>query len=257
MPKIKIDNQEIEVLEHTTVLEAAKQLGIEIPTLCAHEAIEPYGACRLCIVELKSGDWSKLMTACTYPVWDGLEVITNSEKILQARRFIIELLLARCPNSKEIQDMAKKLGVERSRLKTTDPDEKCILCGLCVRVCKEMIGSSAIGFINRGIERKVETPFEVNSKDCIGCGACAFVCPTGVIRIEDIKGNRKIETWHTDLKLVKCKGCGAEFNTAAVVKLLKKKSDLLKDAFDNCTECRRKELKKKMIEIASPQVAGT
>ncbi len=248
MVKVVIDNREIEVEEDTTILEAARRQGRHIPTLCNHPALAPYGACRLCIVELRSGDWSKLMTACTYPVWDGLEISTDSEEVIKARRFIIELLVAQCPNSEEIRTLARQLGVEETRLKSTDETQKCILCGMCVRVCKEVIGSAAISFINRGIERVVETPFESKSETCIGCGACAFVCPTGAIAIEDIEENRALETWHTELELVTCKECGEYITTMEVFNRLKKELDLPTEFLDYCSRCRRKRLGKELCE---------
>ena len=251
MVKLKINNQEIEVEEHTTVLEAARRLGIHIPTLCSHQALAPYGACRLCMVELKSGDWSKLVTACTYPVQDGLEIKTDSECVIKARRFIIELLLARCPNSEEIRKLASQLGVEKTRFKCNDENQKCILCGLCVRVCKEVIGNAAINFINRGIERVVETPFQIESETCIGCGACAFVCPTGAIKIEDIDEYRKLETWHTELGLVKCKQCGKHFTTMKVFNRLKGEVELPIETLEYCSRCRRKILSKEFISLRS------
>jgi len=252
MVNITIDNKKLQVEEWVTVLEAATSLGIKIPTLCHHEAIAPYGACRLCMVELRSGKWSKLQTACTYPVWDGLEVLTNSEKVLEARRFIIELLLARCPNSEEIRTIAAGLGVTKSRFKTVNRNEKCMLCGHCVRVCRELIGSSAISFINRGKDRAVETPFKINSDTCIGCGACAAVCPTCAIKIEDVAGNRKLETWHTELKLVKCGGCGEYFTTAKGLEFVRGKLGLPDEIFNCCTNCKRKSLSKELSATKKP-----
>jgi len=249
MINITIDNKKIQVKEGSTVLEAAKKLGIEIPTLCHHQALAPYGACRVCIVEMRSGKWSKLQTSCTYPVWEGLEVITNSEKVIKARKFIVELLLARCPNSQVIKELANQLGIKEKRLKIDNPDEKCILCGLCVRTCKELIGSSAISFINRGIKRVVQTPFEIDSEACVGCGACVFVCPTDAIKIEDIEGNRKLETWHTTLKLVKCRTCDKHFATDKTLKLIKEKLKLPDEMFEYCSVCKRKKLNKELTNI--------
>lgn len=251
MVKVKIDGRHIEVEEHSTVLEAAERLGIHIPTLCAHQSLAPYGACRLCMVELREGDWSKLVTACTYPVEEGLEVHTDSEKVLEARRFVIELLLARCPNSDDIRRLARRLGVEKSRFESDDEERKCILCGLCVRVCREVIGSSAISFIHRGIDRVVETPFRIQSDACIGCGACAFVCPTGAIRIEDTESNRNLETWHTERELVKCRECGATIATIEVIDRLKEELELPPEILDHCPKCRRKILGKELCESST------
>ncbi len=247
MVKLIIDNREVEVEEGTTVLQAARKLGIEIPTLCYHEALAPYGACRVCLVEVVTGKRSMLTTSCTYPVWEGIVVKTDSERVVKARRFIIELLLARCPNVPQIRELAEQLGVEQTRFKTAD--EECILCGLCGRVCREIIGSSAIGFINRGIERTVETPFEIDSETCIGCGACAFVCPTGAIKIEDIQGYRKLDIWHTRLELTRCKGCGNYFAPIVELKYLKEKVELPQEVFELCSGCRRKKLGKELVNI--------
>ena len=245
MIKLTIDGREVEVEDGLTVLQAARRLDIDIPTLCYHEALEPYGACRVCLVEIVSDKRSKLTASCTYPVWEGLVVRTDSERVVRARKFVVELLLARCPNVAKIRELAEKLGVKEGRLKRAEED--CILCGLCVRVCK-MIGNSAISFVNRGTKRVVETPFETASEACIGCGACAFVCPTGAIKIEDIKGYRKLDTWHSELELARCKHCGNHFAPEVELDYLKKKiKGLPEDLFETCQNCRREFLKNNLV----------
>jgi heterodisulfide reductase subunit A len=223
MVQVTIDGQSIEVEEGTTILEAAQRLGIYIPTLCHHPALEPYGACRLCTVEITpKGDGmsagssaprarprSQLVTSCNYPIRREIDVQTASEKVLKGRKLLAELLLARCPNVPQVRELAASLGVTDVRFKVQEEDESqqpaqpeqsadrlrsaadrrrsaCHLCGLCVRVCEELIGQSAISFIGRGVDRRVGTPFLRFSDSCIACGACAFVCPTGAIRLEDI-----------------------------------------------------------------------
>ncbi|MFC1623759.1 2Fe-2S iron-sulfur cluster-binding protein [Candidatus Omnitrophota bacterium] len=249
MVKITIDGREIQVKEGVTILEAAKRSGIDIPTLCYHEALTPYGACRVCQVEIITPKRSSLITACTYPVWDGLIIKTDSEKVKSARKFIVELLLARCPNVKEIQELAKDVGIEAQRLRAADENEDCILCGLCVRACEDIIGSSAISFINRGKERRIDTPFAGHSEACIGCGACAFVCPTGAIKMEDAEKARRIHNDKTELELVSCKACGARFGTLKELDHIKGKIDIPQDIFELCSNCRRKRLKDQVCSI--------
>lgn len=185
---LEIDGRGVKAEEGMSILEAAKSAGIDIPTLCYHPALAPFGACRLCSVEITSHGRSRLVTSCNYPVEDELIVNTKSPDVIETRKVLCELLLARCPNVKVIQDLARDYGVEKPRFKLAD--EKCILCGLCARICEERIGVSAINFIGRGVDRKVETPFQATSDIdldvCITCGACAFVCPTGAIKLEDI-----------------------------------------------------------------------
>ena len=183
MIRFTIDGQPFEAIEEQTILEVARRAGIKIPTLCYHPALEPYGACRLCTVEVRWGRRTSLETACTYPVREGIEVLTMSDAVISARRMILELMLARCPNVPVIQDLAREYGIEKSRFRSEDPDENCILCGLCVRVCNELVGTGAINFSNRGITRVVGPPFLEEIDTCIGCGACAIVCPTGAIQI--------------------------------------------------------------------------
>ena len=185
MINLTINGKKIGALEGMTILQAAKRVGINIPTLCHHDSLSPYGVCRLCLVEINQRGRKRLVTSCNFFVEDGLEVETHSERVLSIRKGIMELLLARCPNSKKIKSLAREMGIEKSRFR--DEDEDCILCGLCVRVCREIAGANAIAFAERGTARKIATPFFDPSSNCIGCGGCAYVCPTGAITIEDNK----------------------------------------------------------------------
>ncbi len=168
------------VEEGTTLLEAANQLGFPIPTLCHKEGLSPYGACRLCVVEIGEGPKAKLVSSCTYPAEEGLRVRTASERVLRSRRMTIELLLASCPQSKTIQDIAAAHGVRRQRFKQEYED--CILCGLCVRMCEEQMMAKAIGFKGRGENRTIGTPFDIKSDVCRLCGGCMYVCPVCQLR---------------------------------------------------------------------------
>lgn len=183
MVNLEIDNQDVEIQEGATVLEAAKKLGIRIPTLCHNDALTPYGACQLCTVEVEINGRKRMVASCLYPVGKEIKVSTSSERVKKARKIIIELLLARCPNVKILQDLAKEYGVEKVRF--SQKNEDCILCGLCVRICTERLGIGAIGFEGRGTTRKVGIPFGLEESDvCVGCGACTYVCPTGAIQME-------------------------------------------------------------------------
>ena len=176
---LKINGVDVNAIEGTSILDAAKKIGAKIPTLCDNPVLAPFGACRLCSVEItdKRGR-KKIATSCNYPVYSGLVVETESEKTMRTRKLLLELLLARCPTVKSIKTLALEYGIKQSIFRITDLEEDCILCGLCARVCEEKVGVSAINFANRGVNREVTAPYHMISDDCIGCGACAIVCPT-------------------------------------------------------------------------------
>ena len=185
MISCKLNDRTIEVEEGTSILEAARREGIHIPTLCYHEGLSPYGACRLCLVEIVGGGRPGLAAACLYKLTEGLEVKTDTERVNATRKIMIELLLARSPETEKVKELAEKYGVTGTRitLKTTG---RCIMCGLCVRACAEVSQRQAINIAYRGTKRRVQTPFDKIASRCIGCGACAYVCPTKTIEVEEV-----------------------------------------------------------------------
>lgn len=175
MINLTLNGLHISVENGTTILEAAKFYGFPIPTLCHVDGLSSLGACRLCVVEIGDGPNARLVSSCTYPVEEGLKVRTASERVIKARRMIIELLLASCPQSRTIQDLASQYNVRQQRFRQEHED--CILCGLCVRMCREQMMSGAIGFRGRGTKRSIGTPFDIRSDICRLCGGCIHVCP--------------------------------------------------------------------------------
>jgi bidirectional [NiFe] hydrogenase diaphorase subunit len=180
MINLAINGLHVSVEKGATLLEAAEFLGFPIPTLCHMDGLSPYGACRLCIVEIGEGPKARLVSSCTYPAQEGLKVRTASERVVKARRIVIELLLASCPQSKTIQDLASRHGVRQQRFRQEYED--CILCGRCVRMCTEQMMAGAIGFRGRGEKRSIGTPFDVKSEVCRLCGGCIHVCPACQLR---------------------------------------------------------------------------
>jgi bidirectional [NiFe] hydrogenase diaphorase subunit len=238
MVTLTIDGRQLQAEAGKTILEVAQDNNIYIPTLCFNEAVKPYGACRLCLVEITRGKRERLVTSCLYEVEEGLVVKTDSERISSNRRMLMELLLARCPNNKEVQDLARKLGVDKTSFKLED--NQCILCALCVRACDEVVGVSAISLVGRGTGREMATPFYEPSDVCIGCGSCAYVCPTAAIGFEDV-GNTRYVRWpknSMEFKLKKCKSCGRYWAPEKQLDYIIKKANLAPDAFDKCPDCR-------------------
>ena len=180
MITLTINGLQTSVEEGTTLLEAARFLGFPIPTLCHMDGLSPYGACRLCVVEIGEGPKAKLVSSCTYPAQEGLKVRTASARVVRARKMVLELLLASCPQSKTIQDLASAHDVRRQRFRQEYED--CILCGLCVRMCEQQMMAKAIGFRGRGQNRSIGTPFDIKSEQCRLCGGCMYVCPACQLR---------------------------------------------------------------------------
>lgn len=175
MVKLTINGRNISAAEGATVLHAARENNIYIPTLCEMEAIAPYGACRLCLVEVSNGRRMTLQASCCLPAADGLVVLTHSARVERARRLLLEMYVATCPSSKRIQDMASAMGLRECRYEAKH--ETCIQCGLCVRMCEQQMMAGAIGFSGRGVNRSVTRPFDMTSELCRQCGACLYICP--------------------------------------------------------------------------------
>ncbi len=236
MIPFKIDGQSVEGKEGAHILEVALDAGIEIPHLCYNESVKPYGACRLCLVEVTKKGRSRMTTSCNYPVMEEIEVFTQSEKVLRARRMIIELLVSMCPGDKLLQEMAAKMGVQEVRFKKEDKD--CILCGLCARVCDEVVGAHAIQFASRGDRREMVPPFGGEAMDCIACGACVVACPVDVVGMKEEGDERTIIRWKRTLKMKSCKVCGNYFAPWFQLEKFREKAKLPKDFYDVCYTCR-------------------
>lgn len=250
MIRITIDGKTFTAKDGETILEVARRNQINIPTLCYASWAEPQGGCRLCSVEFTKPSWDgwcKVVTACNHPVQKDMIVYTRSERIVNIRKNIIDLLLARCPNTPEIQKIAEEYGITKtSFIPREDPDD-CILCGLCVKAC-EKIGAYAISTVGRGTEKEVCTPFRVESNDCVGCACCAQVCPTNFIKYEEERGVRKI--WGSEFTMLACKECGKTWLTEAQVEhFLKNNDNVQRDYFEKCDACHRKETVKTFTQI--------
>ncbi len=176
----QIDGKEVKAKEGMTLLEAAKSVGIYIPTLCYHEKLEPFGGCRLCIVEVEVKGWTKLVVSCVYPVEKNIIVRTRSEKVDRIRKMIIELQMAHAPDAFDLQDLAKEYGADKNRFEK-EPSF-CIHCGLCVRYCAEVKKANAIGFVDRGIRKEICFIPEIASKECWNCKECFPLCPTEALQ---------------------------------------------------------------------------
>ncbi len=177
---LEIDGQKVKAKTGMTVLEAAKAAGIRIPTLCYHEKLEPYGGCRLCIVELGAGERKKIVVSCVYLAEEGLVVTTRSEKIDRIRRTIIELYLAHAPDAFELLELAKEYGADRDRF--AKEASFCVHCGLCVRYCAEVKKKFAVGFVDRGTRKEISFVPEIAAEECWDCKECFPLCPTEALQ---------------------------------------------------------------------------
>jgi bidirectional [NiFe] hydrogenase diaphorase subunit len=177
---LQIDGREVKAREGMTILEAAQSVGISIPTLCHHEKLKPYGACRICTVEVEARGRTNLVAACLYPVEENLVVRTKSERVIKTRKTLLELMLAHAPEAGVLKDLAQEYGAGEAFLEK-EPSF-CILCGLCVRYCAEVKKKNAIGFVDRGVRREIMFVPEIASKECWSCKECFPLCPTEALQ---------------------------------------------------------------------------
>ncbi len=178
MIAFQMNGKEVQGEEGWTILETARNSGIDIPTLCFHGAVEPSGACRLCMVEVDDGRRRRIVASCLYPIRPGIKVDTESGRVRNVRRWILQMLVDEHPGSEKIKSLARAHGIRESRFRSDDFENTCILCGLCVQGCEHLGGAAAIAFRNRGVKKQVTTAFDLPSPECVGCGICLYLCPT-------------------------------------------------------------------------------
>jgi NADH dehydrogenase/NADH:ubiquinone oxidoreductase subunit G len=173
---LEINGKTVTVAPDATILQAARQAGIEIPTLCYHEELEPAGVCRFCMVEVTKNNRTSIVASCCYPVEEGLKVKTESEKLSKIRKTILELILPLAPTGIYFT-LAEKYHADPDRYKTDEKPTYCTLCGLCVRYCNEVKKYNIVGFQGRGKERSVVMPKP--SDVCLTCRKCYSLCEAG------------------------------------------------------------------------------
>lgn len=246
--EMTIDGRAVQAERGTMLLEAIRAASGEVPTLCHHPSLEPNGACRLCSVEITHPDWkgwSGLVTSCLYHVEPGLQVSTRSSSVKALRRTLLELYLSRCPEAEEIQVLARNEGLDASTFPVREEPDKCVLCGLCTRVCQNL-GPQAIAPLSRGKDKAVGPNPGMVGEDCTCCGACALICPTDEIRIDRrenqyIIWNRAFDIPIAAVESQQCRGCGVceEVCPVAVprVQLFKNGKAVAFIAAEACTGC--------------------
>ena len=235
MVKFTIDGRKVEGKEGSVILQNARALSIDIPTLCHHDEVSPFGACRLCTVEVKSNGKWQLAASCTTAITSGMEIKTNSDRVLASRKLAAELLYYKYPKTKAVYEMARRLGVAVNEEEPERHD--CILCGLCTRTCREVVGVCALTFQDRGLGRDVDTPkIEFVAESCIGCGSCAYICPTGFVKMETTGDKRMI--WDKVFKMATCNVCGRYFAPQDQLAFISSKTGVALDKLMTCVSCR-------------------
>ncbi len=236
MVEFTIDGKRVKGDRGETILAVGRREGFVIPTLCHHDALGSDGRCRLCVVEVVRGKRRRIVTSCLYPVEKDIEVFTDSPDVRLVRKTVLELLLARCPDSQTIAYLAHQYGIHTTRYEKDRDKGKCILCNLCVRACEQIVGVSALGMSGKGPFKKVTTPFDEPSDACIGCGACVVICPTEHIYMEDRKGVRTV--WRKKFELARCSVCGRFHAPIEQLEFIARKTHVALDKLMVCQDCK-------------------
>jgi NADH dehydrogenase/NADH:ubiquinone oxidoreductase subunit G len=210
MVTFRIDRKTLSVEEGTSILEAARDARIHIPTLCYHPAVSAAGACRLCTVEATWGGRTVHAASCVTPVAEGMVVRTDTKAVRQIRRVLLDLLISRCPEVPMLRELAKPLGL----VAPTYPleNEVCFLCGLCVRACREIVGAEAIGFAERGAKSEVLPPFAKPSARCISCGTCTTICPARTFDLSKVDAVQAVHGEGEDTRVRRCIVCEEHYS---------------------------------------------
>jgi len=246
-----IDDAAVTAPDGSSVLDAARRAGVDVPALCHHEAVPAIASCRLCLIEVRrpGRDWVQLTTSCDYPVSAGLVVVTDSPRIRKHRAMNLQLLLRRAPGAPVLQRLAAKLGVTEPLFAPVADAamQDCILCELCVRVCSTL-GYNALAAIGRGEHKHVGPPFgQTAAADCVGCGSCVEVCPTACIPMADTTATRTI--WGRTFDLQACERCGRPITTKAHAEAMAVAAELPAKSDELCDACKKRVLSER---LASP-----
>jgi NADH dehydrogenase/NADH:ubiquinone oxidoreductase subunit G len=245
MITLRINGKDVEAAEGVTVLKVCREAGIDIPTLCYVKPLGPYGVCRLCVVEAEGPSLPRtVLSSCNLPVSDGLVIESETPLIASLRKTMVELLMASSPVAGPLQAIAARMGVTTSRF-TTRKADPCVLCGVCVRVCRDAIGPGALSFAGSDANPEVVAgSVRLDPEACVGCGTCANLCPVSAIGLEDDGEERRLALYGEVvnlLELVSCDICGARHTTRRFIELVKGRlSEEQRKGFRNlCTECGR------------------
>ncbi len=236
--RFTIDNREVSAELGEMLIDVALRYGIDIPSLCHHEALDPVGACRVCLVEVTVGGVTSLTTSCNYPIEESMTVVSESDRILINRAMNLELLLARAPESELVRQLAARYGITRPRFgpPSHTPLPNCILCKLCVRAC-EHLGNNVLTMVERGDKQRVGMAFNEPSENCTGCASCASVCPTRCIFVRDTAAERTI--WGQKLPFATCNECGGAMMTERQKSKMIAENVLPEDYYDLCESCKQ------------------